>query len=206
MCWPAELPLASEVGLPFVDLVLSKCQEYGKVCRSIRGQIWVVKCATTVHVKIAETKKIRSEFTKPAFLLHRLLVYSSGVVNVIFTSVGIALGYGLEDWGPRFRLPVGAGNFSLHHRVQNGSWSTQRPIQCVPGALSMGVKRLGREADHSPPRSKNDWSYTSTPQYAFMAWCLLKVQGQLYLYQFVIQQYIPLNWWASTLNSWVAGL
>jgi hypothetical protein len=24
------------------------------------------------------------------------------------------------------------------------------------------------------PRSKNDWSYTSTPQYTFMAWCLVK--------------------------------
>jgi hypothetical protein len=24
------------------------------------------------------------------------------------------------------------------------------------------------------PRSKNAWSYTSTPQYAFMTWCLVK--------------------------------
>jgi hypothetical protein len=30
---------------------------------------------------------------------------------------------------------------------------TQTPIQWVPGALSLGVKRLGREADHSPPSS-----------------------------------------------------
>jgi hypothetical protein len=37
------------------------------------------------------------------------------------SSVGIALGYGLDDWGSRFRVPAGAGNFSLHHRVQNGS-------------------------------------------------------------------------------------
>jgi hypothetical protein len=37
------------------------------------------------------------------------------------SSVGIALGYGLVDWGSRFRFPAGAGNFSLHHRVQNGS-------------------------------------------------------------------------------------
>jgi hypothetical protein len=36
------------------------------------------------------------------------------------SSVGIALGYGLDDWGPRVRFPTGAGNFSLHHRVQNG--------------------------------------------------------------------------------------
>jgi len=35
----------------------------------------------------------------------------------------------------------------------------------VQGALSLGVKRPGREADNSPPSSaevKNAWSYTST--------------------------------------------
>jgi hypothetical protein len=37
------------------------------------------------------------------------------------SSVEIALGYGLGDRGPRVRLTAGAGNFSLHHRVQNGS-------------------------------------------------------------------------------------
>jgi hypothetical protein len=39
------------------------------------------------------------------------------------------------------------------------------------------VKRPGREADHSPPSSaevKNACSYISTPQYAFMAWCIIK--------------------------------
>jgi hypothetical protein len=37
------------------------------------------------------------------------------------SSVGIALGYGLDDWNSRVRFPAGAGNFSLHHCVQNGS-------------------------------------------------------------------------------------
>jgi hypothetical protein len=37
------------------------------------------------------------------------------------SSVGIALGYGLDDRGSRVRYPAGTGNFSLHHRVQNGS-------------------------------------------------------------------------------------
>jgi hypothetical protein len=35
-----------------------------------------------------------------------------------------------------------------------------------------GVKRQGREADHSPPTSaevKKMWIYTSTPPYVFMA-------------------------------------
>jgi hypothetical protein len=37
------------------------------------------------------------------------------------SSVGIVLGYGLDDRGSRVRFPAGAGNFSLHHCVQNGS-------------------------------------------------------------------------------------
>jgi len=35
---------------------------------------------------------------------------------------------------------------------------------------------------HLVPKSKNAWNYTSTPQYAFMAWYLVKAQEQLYLY------------------------
>jgi hypothetical protein len=44
--------------------------------------------------------------------------------------------------------------------------SNEPPIQSAPGALSLGVKRPEREADHSPPSSaevKFSWSYTSTP-------------------------------------------
>jgi hypothetical protein len=37
------------------------------------------------------------------------------------SSVNIALDYGLDDRGSRVRFPAGVGNFSLHHRVQNGS-------------------------------------------------------------------------------------
>jgi hypothetical protein len=42
---------------------------------------------------------------------------------------------------------------------------TQPSILWVPGVFSLGVKRLGREADHSPPSSaevKKAWNYTST--------------------------------------------
>jgi hypothetical protein len=93
------------------------------------------------------------------------------------SSVGIALGYGLDNRGSRVRFPAGAGNFSLHHRIQNGSGAYPASYQWVPGALSLGIKRPGREADHSPPSSaevKNAWSYNSTPKYVFMAWCLVK--------------------------------
>jgi hypothetical protein len=68
------------------------------------------------------------------------------------SSVGIALGYGLDDRGSRVRLPAGARNFSLHHHVQNGSGA--HPASYPIGTTdSVGVKRPGREADHSHPSS-----------------------------------------------------
>jgi hypothetical protein len=67
------------------------------------------------------------------------------------SSVGIALRYGLDDRGSRVRFPAGTGNFSLHHRVQNGP--TKPPTQWLPGALPLGLKQPGRETDHSPPSS-----------------------------------------------------
>jgi hypothetical protein len=36
-------------------------------------------------------------------------------------AVYVALGYGLDDQGSRVRFPAGAWNFSLHHRIHNGS-------------------------------------------------------------------------------------
>jgi hypothetical protein len=60
----------------------------------------------------------------------------------------------------------GAGNFCLHHRIQNGSGATHPPIQWEQGVFSLGVELPGREADDSPPSSakvKNVWSYISIP-------------------------------------------
>jgi hypothetical protein len=68
------------------------------------------------------------------------------------SSVGIALCYGLDNRGSRFRFPAGAGNFSLH-RVQNGSGAHPASYPTGTRGLSLGVKRPGREADHSPPPS-----------------------------------------------------
>jgi hypothetical protein len=88
--------------------------------------------------------------------------------------VGIATGYGLDDRGVGVRVPVVSRIFSFPRR-RDRLWGRLN-LQCVPGALSPGVKLQGREADHSPPASaevKKMWSYTSTPPYAFMAYCLI---------------------------------
>jgi hypothetical protein len=92
------------------------------------------------------------------------------------SSVCIALGYGLDVRGPRVRFTAD-GNFLFTTASTTALGPTQPPIQWVPGALSVKVKRPGREADHSPPSSAevtNAWSYTSTPEYVFIAWCLIK--------------------------------
>jgi hypothetical protein len=100
-----------------------------------------------------------------SFAVISICVASQRVFKSRDSSVSIALGYWLEDLGSRIRFPAGAGNFFLHHRVQNGSGA--HPASCPMGtrALFVGVKRLGREADHAPTSSaevKNAWNYTST--------------------------------------------
>jgi len=67
---------------------------------------------------------------------------------------------------PGFDSWLGQGILLLATTSRPVLGTTQPPIQWVQGALSPGVKRSRREADHSPPPSaelKNTWSYTSTP-------------------------------------------
>ena len=55
-----------------------------------------------------------------------------------------------------------ARNFCLLHNSRTDVGSTQPPIQCVTGELSVGVKHNGYETYHTPPSSgefKNEWSY-----------------------------------------------
>jgi hypothetical protein len=72
-------------------------------------------------------------------------------------SIGLRAGW-LGVW-----VLAGAGNFSLHHHIQTSSGAH-------PASYPMGTKG-------SFPRGKaaGAWSYTSTPQCAFMAWCLVKI-------------------------------
>jgi hypothetical protein len=73
------------------------------------------------------------------------------------SSVGIALGYGLDDRGSRVRFPAGLG-ISLYTTASGTALGpTQPPIQWVPGTLSLGVKRPGVKLTthlHLVPRLK----------------------------------------------------
>jgi len=75
------------------------------------------------------------------------------------------------------------GNFSLHHRVQNGSGAhpasypldTRGSFRGDKAAVAWIWPLSSTSAD-----VKNARNYTSTPQCSFMAWCSVKTHGQLY--------------------------
>jgi hypothetical protein len=81
------------------------------------------------------------------YYLFSILFYSRD------SAVGTALGYALDDRGSRVRFSAGAGNFSLHHRVQNGSGAYPASYPMGTRGSFLGVKRPGRGADHSTPSS-----------------------------------------------------
>jgi hypothetical protein len=95
-----------------------------------------------------------SHFWRP---LYAILLFFFSVAamycNPRDSSVGIALGYGLDDRGSRVRFPAGLGIFLFTTASRTALGPTQPPIQWIPGALSLGVKWPGGEADHSPPSS-----------------------------------------------------
>jgi hypothetical protein len=71
---------------------------------------------------------------------------------------------GFHSWRLGIFLFTTASRMALGH--------TQPPIQWVQDALSLGVKRPGREADHSPPSSAEvkEWvelyiHYPNTPSW-----------------------------------------
>jgi hypothetical protein len=115
-----------------------------------------------------------------------------GIMNlsraVIAQSVyGWPTGWTIGVLGFDSRRGLGIFPFTTVSRMALGP--TQPPIQWVPGTLSLGAKRPGREADHSPPSSaevKNASSYTSTPQYIFMAWCLVKHRDSFTCFYFLL--------------------
>jgi hypothetical protein len=112
----------------------------------------------------------------------------------------------LSIYQPNHRVPKGsrysagllAGRSGLRGSIPGGGWeffsSPPRPERLwgpasllsngYQGLFLWGVKRPGRKADHSPPSSAEvkNGAIPLLPQYAFMAWCLVKVQDNFYLF------------------------
>jgi hypothetical protein len=85
--------------------------------------------------------------------------------------VGIATGYRAERPRDQSSSPHRVNNFLFSTSSIPAVGSTQPPIQWVPGTISPGVKRPGREADQSPSASavKKMGMYTCSPPYVFIA-------------------------------------
>jgi hypothetical protein len=84
--------------------------------------------------------------------------------------------------------PGRAGNFSLHHRVQTGSGAhpASYPMgtrDSFPGGWSGRGVNLTTHL-HLVPRSRMRGAIPPL-QYAFMVWCTVTAQGQVYLYPYL---------------------
>jgi hypothetical protein len=77
------------------------------------------------------------------FVVWYIIIIIIIIIKSHDSSVGIALGYGLDDRGSRVRFPVGVGNFSLHHRVQNGSGAHRASCPMDTMGSFPGVKSDG---------------------------------------------------------------
>jgi hypothetical protein len=87
------------------------------------------------------------------------------------SAIGIATACGPDGGGVGVWVQVGAGFFSHPSRPDRFRGSTASYQMSTWGYFS-GVKRLGREADLSPPTSDevmNKRIYTPVPPYTFMA-------------------------------------
>jgi hypothetical protein len=94
-------------------------------------------------------------------------------------------GLGFDSWR-------GLGIFLSTTTSRMALGPTQPPIQWVPEALSLGVKQLGHEADHSPPSSAEVKEcmalYLHSPNTPSWRGAQEKqAQGQLYLYLYYQQ-------------------
>jgi len=77
-------------------------------------------------------------------------------------------------WMTGVQFPAGAEIF-CHNYSHNDSGVQPASYPVGNGILSQGVKWLECEADHYPLTSAEvmkAWSYTFTPPYIFMVWCL----------------------------------
>jgi hypothetical protein len=126
-------------------------RDWGKPCETSIG-LTEAGMLTTVCVKITVWALVVRLLMLTHLLsgLWILIIHAFVCGRLCFSETGVC----------SFRFQLGIFLFTSVFRPALGP--TQPLIQWVTGALSLGVKRPGREADHSPPASaevKNAWSY-----------------------------------------------
>jgi hypothetical protein len=125
--------------------------EPGNTSRRCNARCWTLSWANSIHSAF-----VKSHFSKTHFLfLHLSLVCLEGFQPKLCMHFLFPLALG-SDWtigvlGFDSRRGLRIFLFTTASRTALGP--TQPPIRWVPVALSLGVKRPGREANHSPPSS-----------------------------------------------------
>jgi hypothetical protein len=94
---------------------------------------------------------------------------------MLLSGAGIAqaTGYGLDDRGVRVPVPVRSRIFSSS-RCPDRLWGPPSLLAngFRGGSISPGLKQPGR-APLATAEVYKMWICTSTPPYAFMAWCII---------------------------------
>jgi hypothetical protein len=103
-----------------------------------------------------------------------VVVVAVAMVIIIITTIGAVIAQSVLRWATGWTIGVlgfdsrrGLGIFLFTTASRTAVGPTQPPIQRVPGSLSLGVKRPGSEADHSPPTSTEELylHYPNTPSW-----------------------------------------
>jgi hypothetical protein len=111
----------------------------------------------------------------------RLLLGMMGVGLAQWYSAGLRAGW---SW---VRVPVGTGNFSLHHRVQTGSGTYRVSYPMGTNGSFPGDKVAGA------------WNWP-LPQYDLIAWCSIKKKGTVRILPLSLRFTCCLGWIFNKLN------
>jgi hypothetical protein len=95
---------------------------------------------TTVH----SCSHCHNFIPKPILILYYYLLLKEAEIAQWYSA-------GLRAGWLGVRVPVGAGNFLFTTASRLAQGPTKPPIQWVPGALSLRLKRPGCEDNHPPP-------------------------------------------------------
>jgi hypothetical protein len=109
------------------------------------------------HILSKDVKTTQHETTIPFIIVygseHRLRMFENRVIMVHLTMIGMAPSvWRKATAGVQF--PSGGKYFLFSIASRPALGSNQSLIQWVLGAVSSGIKRPGRESDHSPPSSE----------------------------------------------------
>jgi hypothetical protein len=127
---------------------------YGELSSYVRNKYWKPKfqylCRDT-HNKSRNVSHTFIIYVCHSHVFHVHIFSSADLTlqtdntkgSAVITQSVQRLRHGLDDWGSRVRVPEEAGNFFLHHRIQNGSGAHTASYPMGTGGAFPGGKAAG---------------------------------------------------------------